>query len=84
MLVIYYQCTVRIWDAATGQLQRELKRHSQSVTSVAFSPNGARVASGSHDNTVRIWDAATGQLQTANWSLHVAFLALILAQTTLD
>ena len=49
--------TVRIWDAATGQLQRELKGHSDHVYSVAFSPNGERVASGSVDNTVRIWDA---------------------------
>ena len=54
---------VRIWDAATGQLQREFKGHSSCVNSVAFSPSGERVASGSWDNTVRIWDAATGQLQ---------------------
>jgi serine/threonine protein kinase len=29
--------------------------------SVAYSPDGARLATGSHDGTVKIWDARTGQ-----------------------
>ncbi|KAJ7829624.1 quinon protein alcohol dehydrogenase-like superfamily [Mycena leptocephala] len=33
--------------------------HTGSVTSTAFSPDGARVVSGSHDGTVRIWNATT-------------------------
>ncbi|HXN88172.1 MAG TPA: hypothetical protein VN890_02260, partial [Methylocella sp.] len=31
------------------------------ITSVAFSPDGVRVLTGSYDNTARLWDAATGK-----------------------
>ncbi|WP_164015243.1 TIR domain-containing protein [Pyxidicoccus trucidator] len=34
--------------------------HSASVFSAAFSPDGSRILTASHDRTVRIWDAATG------------------------
>ena len=37
-----------------------LTGHSDSVTSVCFSPDGKRIASSSLDMTVRIWDAEKG------------------------
>ena len=37
-----------------------LKGHTGSVETVAFSPGGKRVVSGSADRLVKIWDAATG------------------------
>ena len=40
-------------------------RHTEWVTSVAFSPDGKTLATGSRDKTARVWDAATGEvLQT--------------------
>ena len=39
---------------------RALTGHTDSVFSVAFSPDGTRVVSGSTDWLVKIWDAATG------------------------
>ncbi|KAJ7204176.1 WD40 repeat-like protein [Mycena pura] len=37
-----------------------MQGHGDKVLSVAFSPDGTHIVSGSRDNTVRIWDAATG------------------------
>jgi eukaryotic-like serine/threonine-protein kinase len=35
--------------------------HSSTVLSVAFSPDGARVATSSFDSSIRLWDATSGQ-----------------------
>src|SRR5262249_50099032 len=41
--------TVRLWDMKTGQLRRTLAGHRDWVCTVAFSPDGTTVASGSCD-----------------------------------
>jgi WD40 repeat protein len=52
--------------------------HSSTISSVAISPDGTRLLSGSFDNTLKLWDAATGHLLRSfdghsNWINSVAF-----------
>ena len=53
--------TINLWDTATGEERAKLEGHIDNVTSLAFSPNGSIVASGSADMTIRLWETATGK-----------------------
>ena len=57
---------VRLWDAATGEHKEEfIKEHTNRVFTVAYSPDGASLISGSEDGKIFLWNTSTGQLKAS-------------------
>jgi WD40 repeat protein len=53
---------VHLRDVKTGACKHRLEGHTKEVRSVAYSPNGKQLASGSSDRTIRLWDVDSGKL----------------------
>jgi WD40 repeat protein/serine/threonine protein kinase len=59
--------TAKVWEVASGKVLLTLEGHSNGLSSVAFSPDGQRIVTGSFDHTAKVWEAASGkELLTLN------------------
>ncbi|OQB42787.1 MAG: WD domain, G-beta repeat [Candidatus Latescibacteria bacterium ADurb.Bin168] len=54
--------SIRIWNIATGALERVLTGHTATAYSVAITPDGTTIVSGGQDSTLRVWSFADGSL----------------------
>jgi len=76
-----YTVTIKLWDVITGREIRTLSGHSGGVLfvpSIAFSPDGKTIVSGSTDGMIDLWDVVTGReihtLRGNSWAVKsVAF-----------
>ncbi|QXJ25740.1 protein kinase [Actinomadura graeca] len=61
-----YDLTIHLWDTRTGRERTPaLTGHTGQLTGLAFSPDGATLASSAVDGTVRLWNVTSGK-QTGN------------------
>lgn len=58
---------VHIWSLRENRRVQILDEHTDNVSTLAFSRDGTRLASGSHDGTVRLWrvDPEYGRFEAA-------------------
>jgi WD40 repeat protein/transcriptional regulator with XRE-family HTH domain len=61
------QGEVRVWEARGQTLHRVWQAHAGMVWSLAFSPVGHTLATGSHDGSIKVWDLESGALLWTGW-----------------
>ena len=54
--------TIQLWNVENGTHTKTLKGHTDTVSTLAFSPDGKTLVSGSEDDTLRMWDTNTGRM----------------------
>jgi WD40 repeat protein len=60
--------SIHLWDLESRQAKVSFRVASQNIESVAFSPDGKLLASGSWDGRVQLWDTSTGRLRDTVWA----------------
>ena len=59
---------IQVWNLETEHRDEQLKGHRDTISALAFSPDGTLLASGSDDRSIELW-------QTADWKKVADFIA---------
>jgi len=63
-IVLYREKLISLFDIATGEKINTISNfsgHTDKISSLAFSPDGKMLVSGSADKSIKLWDVATGK-----------------------
>jgi WD40 repeat protein len=60
---------IAIWDVARGTFAGALRGHQHFIQTIAVSPDGRRVASGSYDGVLKVWDLEA-ERELLSWVGH--------------
>ncbi len=60
-----------LWNLCHRGLLHTLRGHADTIRSVAFSPDGRTLASGSSDGMIKLWDVLAGNVRTT-WSQNLS------------
>jgi WD40 repeat protein len=68
---------VTLWNPETGEMTARIKGHSLGIRSLAISPDGLTLVTGSVDKTIKFWDLVSHQemltLETPDEVMGVAY-----------
>lgn len=70
---------VSVWNYENSESPQQIIGHTDEIVSLAFSPDGKQIVSGSKDNTARVWDRYLGKeiaelpMDTASDPLDIVF-----------
>ena len=73
------QATVRLWDTEVGRCAHVLRKHDKKVYTIAFSPSGQYLASGSLGGQLNIWRALASVKESKAWRVFCHILSLSLS-----
>ena len=62
--------SIRIWDVANGYQLRDFAGHQNGINSLAFSPDGATLATAGDDEMLKLWSGEVTPFEIAGYLAH--------------